>query len=163
MRCVSPSGLDDCLQVAPPEETPKLAERLGLDLPDSFAGDRETRADLAKGVLLVVAEAEPEPQHLALPRAQRAQREVDVPGEVLGDQGVAWRFAGAVLQEVPELRVLSGGVMQRQRPTSRLENEQDLLGRDAGPPGQLLRGGSTTEVAVITWLVRESRFRVSTR
>src|SRR6185503_20138240 len=47
---------------------PQLAERLGLDLPDPLAGDREVLADFLQRVLAPVGEPEAQAQHLLLSR-----------------------------------------------------------------------------------------------
>ena len=51
----------------------QLAERLGLDLADALAGDREVLADFFEGVLAAVGEAEAQAQHLLLARGERVQ------------------------------------------------------------------------------------------
>src|SRR2546428_9779411 len=52
---------------------PELAQRLGLDLSDALAGDREVLPDLLQRVLATVGEAEAEPQHLLLARGERSE------------------------------------------------------------------------------------------
>src|SRR3989442_5216413 len=52
---------------------PELAQRLGLDLSDALAGDREVLPDLLQRVLATVGEAEAEPQHLLLARGERVE------------------------------------------------------------------------------------------
>src|SRR5579864_3773772 len=51
----------------------ELAQRLGLDLADALAGDRELLADFLEGVVGVHADAEAHPQHPLLARRQRGQ------------------------------------------------------------------------------------------
>src|SRR5688572_28275629 len=51
----------------------QLAERLGLDLADALAGDRELLADLFQRVVGVHADAEAHPQHALLARRQRRE------------------------------------------------------------------------------------------
>src|SRR2546426_1029934 len=53
---------------------PELAQRLGLDLSDALAGDREVLPDLLQRVLATVGEAEAEPQHLLLARGEKVLR-----------------------------------------------------------------------------------------
>src|SRR3989442_130078 len=53
---------------------PELAQRLGLDLSDALAGDREVLPDLPQRVLAPVGEAEAEPQHLLLARGERVEK-----------------------------------------------------------------------------------------
>src|SRR2546428_11183304 len=50
---------------------PELAQRLGLDLSDALAGDREVLPDLLQRVLATVGEAEAEPQPLLPARGER--------------------------------------------------------------------------------------------
>ena len=75
----------------------QLAERLGLDLADALAGDRELLADLLEGVVGVHADAEAHAQHPLLARRERSLREAPhgstVPfyERILGDdEGNLW-------------------------------------------------------------------------
>ena len=52
---------------------PQLAERLGLDLTDALAGDREALSDLFERVLAAVADAEPHLDDALFARRQRLQ------------------------------------------------------------------------------------------
>src|SRR5882672_566225 len=54
----SPS-LEERAQLAAARWMPQLPQRLGLDLPDPLARDREALADLFERVLAAVADAEP--------------------------------------------------------------------------------------------------------
>src|SRR5262249_55756008 len=56
--------LDEAAQPLGPAGVPKLAERLGLDLPDALAGDLEVLADLFQGVIALLADAEAHPEDL---------------------------------------------------------------------------------------------------
>ena len=51
----------------------QLAQRLGLDLADALAGDREVLADFLERVLAAVGEAEAQAQHLLLARRERVE------------------------------------------------------------------------------------------
>src|SRR5690606_35501649 len=54
----------------------QLAQRLGLDLPDALAGDREALADFLERVLRAVADAEPHLDDALLARRQRLEHAV---------------------------------------------------------------------------------------
>src|SRR5947208_13043804 len=64
------SGLQEAPELLRTRRVPELAQRLGLDLPDPLAGDREVLPDFFQRVLATVGEAEPEPQHLLLARRE---------------------------------------------------------------------------------------------
>src|SRR2546426_1108246 len=64
------SGLQEAPELLRARRVPELAQRLGLDLPDPLAGDREVLPDFLQRVLATVGEAEPEPQHLLLARRE---------------------------------------------------------------------------------------------
>src|SRR5438874_12379460 len=67
------SGLQEAPELLRARRMPKLAQRLGLDLSDALAGDREVLPDLLQRVLAAVRETEPEPQHLLLARSERVE------------------------------------------------------------------------------------------
>src|SRR5262249_50064983 len=79
------SRLQEAPELLGPRGVPQLAQRLGLDLTNALAGDREVLTDLLEPVLAAGGEAEAEPQHLLLARRERiehlvrllAQREAD--------------------------------------------------------------------------------------
>src|SRR5579862_8787133 len=54
-----------------PRRVPQLAQRLGLDLTDALAGDRERMSNLFEGVFGTVFHAKPHPNDLLLARGQR--------------------------------------------------------------------------------------------
>ena len=84
----------------------ELAQRLGLDLADALAGDRELLADLFERVVGVHADAETHPQHPLLARSQRGEHaggagaKIGVDGRIDGLHGVL------VLDEVAQMAVL---------------------------------------------------------
>src|SRR2546427_7803326 len=119
----------------------QLPERLGRDLRDALARDREALADLLERVLALLADAEPEAQDLLLLGRKRGQRPLDLRRQVLVEERLVGRARGLVLEKVAELGVLADRRLERQRLPRRLENESYLLRRHAGPLGQLLRGG----------------------
>src|SRR4030095_106329 len=99
------AALQERLQLARTRRVAQLAQRLGLDLADALAGDREALAHLLQRVLAAVAPAE---AHLDLtllargrglePRLRRCL-EVDVDARFRRADHVA------VLDEVPQMRV----------------------------------------------------------
>src|SRR3989442_11391851 len=128
-RPPSRSILDEGLEVAPAQRMAQLAERLGLDLPDALAGDREALADLFQRVLALFADAEPQPEDLLLLRRQRGQRPLHLGREILTQQRVVRRASRLVLEKIAELAVLSDGCFQGERLPRRFQNQSNFLGR----------------------------------
>src|SRR5207249_10557271 len=83
----------------------QLAERLGLDLSDALAGDREALADLFERVLAAVADAEPQLDDLLLARRQRFEHRFGLFLEIQVDDGFGRRDHLAILDEVAEMRI----------------------------------------------------------
>ena len=81
----------------------QLPQRLGFDLADALAGDRELLADLLEGVVGVHADAEAHAEHALLARRQRGQHaggglaQVGLDGRVDGQKRVL------VLDEVTQV------------------------------------------------------------
>src|SRR6266542_7164940 len=84
----------------------ELAERLGLDLPDALARDREVLPHLFERVLAAVREPEPEAQDLLLARRERVQHLVRLLAERQRDDRLHRRDHLLVLDEVAEVAVL---------------------------------------------------------
>src|SRR3974390_3136945 len=84
----------------------QLAQRLGLDLADALAGDRERLADLFEGVLGAVFQAEAHLDHLLLAGGERAQDLRRLLLEVDVDHGLGRRNHRAVFDEVAQVRIL---------------------------------------------------------
>src|SRR5688572_19773233 len=82
------SSLEECPQLAAPRRVAELPQRLGFDLPDALAGDREALADLFQRVLAAIADAEPHFDHLLLARRQRLQYRLRLLLEVQVDHRV---------------------------------------------------------------------------
>src|SRR5438093_1582760 len=137
----SRSVLDEGAEVAAAQRVAQLPQRLGLDLTDALARDREALADLLERVLALLADAEPEAQDLLLLGRKRGQRPLDLRRQVLVEERLVGRAGGLVLEKVAELGVLADRCLEGQRLPRRLENEPYLLRRHAGPLGQLLRRG----------------------
>src|SRR5712671_1837827 len=67
------SNFEKAAQFARVVRVLKLAERLGLDLPDSFAGYRELLSDLFQGMITIYPDAKAHPQDALLARRQAGQ------------------------------------------------------------------------------------------
>src|SRR5205085_11290094 len=65
------SRLQEAPELLRPRRMAQLAQRLGLDLSDALARDREILADLLERVLASVGEAEAQAQDLLLARGER--------------------------------------------------------------------------------------------
>src|SRR5262249_57327042 len=86
------SVLDEGLEGATAQRVAKLAERLGLDLPDPLARHREALAHFLQGVLPLLADAEAQAENLLLLGRERAERTLDLVGQVLADQRLVGRL-----------------------------------------------------------------------
>src|SRR5258706_10625117 len=84
---------------------PQLAQGLGFDLADAFAGDREALPDFFQRVLAAVFQAEAHFDYFFFARGQRAQDLSGLVLEVHVDHGFGGRDHGAVFDEVAEMRV----------------------------------------------------------
>src|SRR5216684_2090107 len=105
------SGLQEAPELLRARRVPELAQRLGLDLPDPFAGDREVLPDFLQRVLATVGEAEPEPQHLLLARREGVEDLVRLLPEREADDRLDGRDDLLVLDEVHLRRdLLRGGL-----------------------------------------------------
>src|SRR5580765_8098467 len=78
----------------------ELAQRLGLDLPDALASDREVLADLLQRVLAAVREAEAQAQHLLFSRREGVQDAVRLLPQAQPDHALHRRADLLVLDEV---------------------------------------------------------------
>ena len=62
---------EETMKLADPGRVAHLAECLGLDLADAFAGNLELAADFLEGAGVTVGEAEAEREHAALTISER--------------------------------------------------------------------------------------------
>src|SRR5437667_9384512 len=92
--------LDEGFEVSTAQRTPQLPERLGLDLTNTLARQRETLGDLLQRVPARLAEAESETQDLLLPRAQRGQRALDVRRQVPVQERLSRRGGRRVFKKI---------------------------------------------------------------
>src|SRR5882672_5511106 len=83
----------------------KLSERLGLDLADALARDREALAHLFERVLAAVADAEPHLDDLFLARRERLQHRFGLFLQVEVDDGLCRRHYLPVFDEVAQMRI----------------------------------------------------------
>ena len=84
---------------------PQLAQRLGFDLTNAFAGDRKRLPDLFQCVLAAIFKSEAHLDHFFLSRGQRAQDLSCLVLEVHVDHGFGRRNYGAVFDEVAQMRI----------------------------------------------------------
>src|SRR5213592_1674805 len=93
-------GLEEAPELLRARRVPELTQRLGLDLSDALAGDREVLPDLLQGVLAAVGEAEAEPQDLLLARGERVEDLVRLLAEREADDRLDWRHDLLVLYKI---------------------------------------------------------------
>src|SRR5713101_5719680 len=98
----SPS-LEERAQLPAPRRMAQLAERLGLDLSDALAGDREALADLLERVLAAVAHTEPHLDDLLFARRQRLEHRFGLFLQIQVDDRFGRRNHLAILDEVAEM------------------------------------------------------------
>src|SRR6202008_2507915 len=94
----------------------QLPQRLGLDLADALAGDRELLADFFQRVVGVHADAEAHAQHALLARRERSQHAGRGLAQVRMDVLVKRYNQVLVLDEKPEMRILSDAYGRFARP-----------------------------------------------
>src|SRR3984893_5203963 len=100
------SNIEKAAQFARVVRVLKLAERLGLDLPDSFAGYRELLSDLFQGMITIYPDAKAHPQDALLARRQAGQHLGRGLTQIGLDRGIEWRNCGLVLDEIAQAAVL---------------------------------------------------------
>src|SRR5881392_1021848 len=99
-------GLEEAPELLRARRVPELTQRLGLDLSDALAGDREVLPDLLQGVLAAVGEAEAEPQDLLLARGERVEDLVRLLAEREADDRLHRGHHLLVLDEISQVAVL---------------------------------------------------------
>src|SRR5512139_1092606 len=99
-------SLDEALQGLAPARMAELAQRLGLDLPDALARYVELLPDLLEGVIGVLADPEPPPQHLLLAVREGVQDLPDLVVQVVPNGVLEGRRHLLVLDEVAQVAVL---------------------------------------------------------
>src|SRR2546422_8282890 len=138
------SGLQEAPELLRTRRVPELAQRLGLDLPDPLAGDREVLPDFFQRVLATVGEAEPEPQHLLLARREGVEDLVRLLPEREADDRLDGRDDLLVLDEVAQVAVLllADRRLQRDGLLRDLQHLAHLVHGDVHLRRDLLRVGS---------------------
>src|SRR5215467_6809200 len=91
------------LELPAPRRVTQLSERLGFDLADALAGDREILADFLEGVFASVADAEPHLDHFLFTRRQRLEDRFGLLLQVQIDHRLGGRHDVAVLDEVAKM------------------------------------------------------------
>src|SRR5262245_4754401 len=109
----------------------ELAERLGLDLADTFPCHGKILSDFFKGVLTTVGQAEAQPQHLLLARRERVQHLVGLLAQGETDDRLDRRDDLLVLDEITQMTVLflSDRRLQRDRLLRDLQDLAHLVDR----------------------------------
>src|SRR5436190_24238669 len=129
LRC---PAFEKCAQLAAPRRMPQLSERLGLDLPDAFAGDREALADFFECVLAAVADAEAHLDDLLLARRQRLEHRFGLFLQIEVDHRFGRRDDLAILDEIAQMRIFlfADRRLERDRLLRDLQDLPDLADRD---------------------------------
>ncbi len=119
----------------------QLAQGLGFDLADAFAGDGEVLTDLFQGMVGFLADAEAHAQHLLLARRQGREDLGGLVGEIPLDHGFQRRNDSLVLDEVSQggVLLLSDGGLQGDRLLCDFQHPAHLLQRKFHAFGDLLR------------------------
>src|SRR4029453_19418256 len=142
------AALQERLQLARPRRVAQLPQRLGLDLADALAGDREALADLLQRVLGAVAQAEAHLDDLLLARRQGLEERFRLLLQVDVDDRFRRADHVAVLDEVPQMRVflLADRGLERDGLLRDLQDLAHLADRDVHPLRDLLRGGLAAQL-----------------
>src|SRR5499433_532962 len=127
---------------------PELAQRLGLDLADALARDRELVADLFQRVVLVHADAEAHADYTLLPRRERGERARRGLAQVRLDSRIDRQDRVLVFNEIAEMGILlvADRSFQRQRLLGDLEHLAHLLERHAELLSKLLGPGLAADL-----------------
>ena len=135
-------AVEEAAQLPRPARVLQLAQRLGLDLADAFAGDAELLADLFQGVVGVHADAEAHAQDALLARRQRRQHAGGGLAQVRLDGRVDRQDGVLVLDEVAQVAVflVADRRLEADRLLGDLQDLADLLQRHGQLFGQFLRG-----------------------
>src|ERR1039458_410043 len=120
---------------------PQLAQRLGFDLADAFAGYGERLPDFFQSVLAAVFEAEAHFDYFFFARGQRAQDLSGLVLEVDVDHGFGGRDYGAVFDEVAEMRIFlfANRRFERDRLLRNLQHLAHFRHRNVHALGDLFR------------------------
>src|SRR5271166_2510607 len=131
----------EALEVAQALSLAQLAQRLRLDLANTFARDAEQFADLFEGAVGLQADSEAHPQDLLLAWRQRRQDLARQLAEVAPDCRFDRRGREFVLDEIAEraLFFVADGSLQRKRLLDELERLLDLVQRHLDLFGDLFR------------------------
>src|SRR5262249_54009848 len=98
--------LDEGLEAPRTARMAQLAQRLGLDLPDTLACHREAPPDLLQRMVGALADPEAQAHHLLLARRERGEDLLRLLLEVVVHHHLARREHRQVLDEVAEVAVL---------------------------------------------------------
>src|SRR5665213_17325 len=139
-RANGPSGIEEGAQFARAARVLKLAQGLGLALPDALAGHRELLADLLERVVGVHADAEAHAQHALFPRGQGGENPGRGFAQIAVDGGVQRQHRVLILDEVAEMGVLfiANGRLEADRLLGDLQDLAHLLQGHAELLGKLL-------------------------
>src|SRR5690606_2342527 len=96
-------AVEEAAQLAAAARVLQLAKRLGLDLADTLARDRELLANLLKGVVGVHADAKAHAQHALSARRERCQHARGRLAQVRLDRRINRQQRVLVLDEVAEV------------------------------------------------------------
>jgi hypothetical protein len=117
----------------------QLAQRLGFDLPDTFARDLEALTHFFQGMLGTIFQAEAHLDHALFTRGQSTQHLRRVFLQVHADDCFGRRNRLAIFNEVAQVRIffLANRSFERDRFLCDLEHLADLGHRDIHPAGDL--------------------------
>src|SRR4029453_4563959 len=100
------SRLQEAPELLGPRGGPQLAQRLGLDLPDALAGDREVLADFLERGLPAVGEPEAEAHPLLFARREGVEHLVRLLAQREADDRLHGGHDLRVLDEMAQMAVL---------------------------------------------------------
>src|SRR5262249_56948256 len=124
----------------------ELAEGLGFDLADAFAGDVELLADLFERVLALAADSEAHPDDFLFLRGKGLQNTRSLVADIRLDHGIDRRADPAVLDQVAQggFAVTADRSLERHRVTRDRLQLLNLLDRDVHPAADFVVGRRAT-------------------
>src|SRR5450631_1498354 len=141
-------SVEKVAQLAAARRMAQLADRLGLDLANAFAGDPEPFTDLIEGTLLTVGEPETQLQDTPFARRQRVEHALHLGVQNCQRRGIRRCRGVLVLNEIAEAGVLlvANGRLQRHRVARDPPDLADTTGVDSQLVCDLVVGGVATKL-----------------
>ena len=155
--------VEEGAQAMAPAGMPQFPERLGFDLPDALASDREMLADFFERVLAAVLQAEAHLDDLLFARAESLQDLGRLLAQIQIDYGFGRRSHAAVDDEVAQMRFFffADGRFERDRLLRDAQHLADFADGQFQPPASSSVVGSRPSSCCSCRCARTSLLMVS--